>query len=81
MISIAIYALLFCMSVMLCCIVFRSSDVYNKVLAFNNLSTQVVLLITAISIILDDFFLIDIALLYASISFISTIALMRLMLF
>lgn len=80
MISIAIYALLFCMSVMLCCIVFRSSDVYNKVLAFNNLSTQVVLLITAISIILNDF-LIDIALLYASISFISTIALMRLMLF
>ncbi|MCA7009908.1 MrpF/PhaF family protein [Wolbachia endosymbiont of Tribolium confusum] len=66
---------------MLCCIVFRSSDVCNKILAFNNLSTQVVLLITAISIILNDFFLIDIALLYASISFMSTIALMRLMLF
>ncbi|MFP3029910.1 MAG: monovalent cation/H+ antiporter complex subunit F, partial [Wolbachia sp.] len=37
--------------------------------------------ITAISIILNNFFLIDIALLYASVSFISTIALMRLMLF
>ncbi|WP_407512120.1 monovalent cation/H+ antiporter complex subunit F [Wolbachia endosymbiont of Trichogramma kaykai] len=81
MISIAIYVLFFCMSVMLCCIVFRSSDVYNKILAFNNLSTQLVLLITAISVVLNDLFLIDIALLYASISFISTIALMRLMLF
>lgn len=81
MIGIAIYVLLFCMSVVLYCIVFRSSDVYNKILAFNNLSTQVVLLITAISVVLNDFFLIDIALLYASISFISTIALMRLMLF
>nr|WP_240991919.1 monovalent cation/H+ antiporter complex subunit F [Wolbachia endosymbiont of Glossina morsitans morsitans] len=59
----------------------KSNDVYNKVLAFNNFSTQVVVLITAISIILNNFFLIDIALLYASVSFISTIALMRLMLF
>ncbi|MBA8758451.1 multiple resistance and pH regulation protein F (MrpF / PhaF) superfamily [Wolbachia pipientis] len=81
MICIAIYTLLFCMSVMLCCIVSKSNDVYNKVLAFNNFSTQVVVLTTAISIILNNFFLIDIALLYASVSFISTIALMRLMLF
>ncbi|WP_353281896.1 monovalent cation/H+ antiporter complex subunit F [Wolbachia endosymbiont (group A) of Aleiodes leptofemur] len=81
MICIAIYTLLFCMSVMLCYIVSKSNDVYNKVLAFNNFSTQVVVLITAISIILNNFFLIDIALLYASVSFISTIALMRLMLF
>ncbi|WP_425386336.1 monovalent cation/H+ antiporter complex subunit F [Wolbachia endosymbiont (group A) of Barypeithes pellucidus] len=81
MIHIAIYTLLFCMSVMLCRIVSKSSDVYNKVLAFNKFSTQVVVLITAISIILNNFFLIDIALLYASVSFISTIALMRLMLF
>nr|WP_246228198.1 monovalent cation/H+ antiporter complex subunit F [Wolbachia endosymbiont of Litomosoides brasiliensis] len=58
----------------------KSSGLYDKVLAFNIFSTQVVLLITAVSIILDSFFLVDIALLYASISFISTIALMRLML-
>nr|WP_246224475.1 monovalent cation/H+ antiporter complex subunit F [Wolbachia endosymbiont of Litomosoides sigmodontis] len=32
------------------------------------------------SIILDSFFLVDIALLYSSVSFISTVALMRLML-
>ncbi|MFP3035458.1 MAG: monovalent cation/H+ antiporter complex subunit F [Wolbachia sp.] len=32
------------------------------------------------SIVLNNFFLLDIALLYASISFVSTIALMRLML-
>ncbi|QOD37909.1 monovalent cation/H+ antiporter complex subunit F [Candidatus Wolbachia massiliensis] len=81
MIHIAIYTLLLCMGIMLYRIVFRLSDVYNKVLAFNNFSTQVVLLIAAISIILNNFFLIDIALLYASVSFISTIALMRLMLF
>ncbi|MGL9726439.1 MAG: monovalent cation/H+ antiporter complex subunit F [Wolbachia sp.] len=80
MVSVAIYALLFCMIVMLCCIVSRSTDVYNKVLAFNNFSTQAILFITAMSIILNNFFLLDIALLYASISFISTIALMKLML-
>ncbi|WP_237342900.1 monovalent cation/H+ antiporter complex subunit F [Wolbachia endosymbiont of Folsomia candida] len=61
-------------------IVSNSSDIYNKVVAFNNFSTQVVLLITAIAITLNSFFLIDIALLYASVSFISTISLMRLML-
>ncbi|WP_261722516.1 monovalent cation/H+ antiporter complex subunit F [Wolbachia pipientis] len=38
------------------------------------------LLITIISVTTNNFFLIDIALLYASISFISTIALMKLML-
>ncbi|WP_246210148.1 monovalent cation/H+ antiporter complex subunit F [Wolbachia endosymbiont of Atemnus politus] len=61
-------------------IVSKLSNIYDKVLAFNNFSTQAVLLITAISIILSNFFLLDIALLYASISFMSTIALMRLML-
>ncbi|MDG7053383.1 MAG: multiple resistance and pH regulation protein F (MrpF / PhaF) superfamily [Wolbachia endosymbiont of Alcedoecus sp.] len=65
---------------MLCRIVSKLSDIYNKVLAFNNFSTQVVLLVTAMSIVLNNFFLLDIALLYASISFVSTIALMRLML-
>ncbi|WP_341807977.1 monovalent cation/H+ antiporter complex subunit F [Wolbachia endosymbiont (group E) of Neria commutata] len=80
MIHIAIYILLFCISVMLYRIVSNSSDICNKVVPFNSFSTQVVLLITAISIILGNFFLIDIALLYASISFISTVALMRLML-
>ncbi|MCV3769354.1 MAG: monovalent cation/H+ antiporter complex subunit F [Wolbachia pipientis] len=58
----------------------KFSNIYDKVLAFNNFSTQVILLISAISIILNSFFLLDIALLYASISFISTIALMKLML-
>nr|WP_246214324.1 monovalent cation/H+ antiporter complex subunit F [Wolbachia endosymbiont of Cruorifilaria tuberocauda] len=61
-------------------IVSRANDIYSKVLAFNNLLTQVILLISAISIILNSFFLLDIALLYASISFMSTIALMKLML-
>ncbi|NUY39438.1 multiple resistance and pH regulation protein F (MrpF / PhaF) superfamily [Wolbachia endosymbiont of Litomosoides brasiliensis] len=79
MIRAAIYILLLCMSAMLYRMV-KSSGLYDKVLAFNIFSTQVVLLITAVSIILDSFFLVDIALLYASISFISTIALMRLML-
>ncbi|MDG7052608.1 MAG: multiple resistance and pH regulation protein F (MrpF / PhaF) superfamily [Wolbachia endosymbiont of Alcedoecus sp.] len=65
---------------MLYCIVSKLSDTYDKVIAFNNFSTQVVLLITAMSIVLSNFFLLDIALLYASISFLSTIALMRLML-
>ncbi|WP_367618198.1 monovalent cation/H+ antiporter complex subunit F [Wolbachia endosymbiont of Litomosoides sigmodontis] len=58
----------------------KSNGIYNKVLALNSFSTQVVLLITAMSIILDSFFLVDIALLYSSVSFISTVALMRLML-
>ncbi|WP_275602255.1 monovalent cation/H+ antiporter complex subunit F [Wolbachia endosymbiont of Onchocerca gibsoni] len=49
-------------------------------LAFNNFSTQVVLLIPAISIILNSVFLLDIALLYAGISFMSTLALMKLVL-
>nr|WP_225416079.1 MULTISPECIES: monovalent cation/H+ antiporter complex subunit F [unclassified Wolbachia] len=71
--------LLLCMSAMLYRIA-KLSDIYNKALAFNHFSTQVILLITAVSIILDSFFLVDIALLYASVSFISTIALMRLML-
>ncbi|WP_246214367.1 monovalent cation/H+ antiporter complex subunit F [Wolbachia endosymbiont of Dirofilaria (Dirofilaria) immitis] len=65
---------------MLYYIVSNSNDVYNKVLAFNSFSTQVILLISATSIILNSFFLLDIALVYASISFISTIALMKLML-
>ncbi|MDG7056706.1 MAG: multiple resistance and pH regulation protein F (MrpF / PhaF) superfamily [Wolbachia endosymbiont of Penenirmus auritus] len=65
---------------MLCRVVSKLSDIYDKVLAFNDFSTQVVLLITAMSIVLNNFFLLDIALLYASISFVSTIALMRLML-
>ncbi|MDD9331910.1 MAG: monovalent cation/H+ antiporter complex subunit F [Wolbachia sp.] len=69
------------MSIMLYRIVSKASDIYDKVVAFNNFSTQIVLLITAISIITNGFLLIDIALLYASIGFISTIALMRLMLF
>ncbi|WP_242368928.1 monovalent cation/H+ antiporter complex subunit F [Wolbachia endosymbiont of Onchocerca volvulus] len=64
---------------MLCHTVF-SSTIYDKVLAFNNFSTQVVLLIPAISIILNSVFLLDIALLYAGISFISTLALMKLVL-
>ncbi|WP_246198599.1 monovalent cation/H+ antiporter complex subunit F [Wolbachia endosymbiont of Ctenocephalides felis wCfeJ] len=64
---------------MLYCIVSKSNNVYYKVLAFNNFSTQAVLLIVAISIISNNFFSLDIALLYASISFISTIALMKLM--
>ncbi|AAW70976.1 multiple resistance and pH regulation protein F (MrpF / PhaF) superfamily [Wolbachia endosymbiont of Brugia malayi] len=79
MIHVAIYMLLLCMSAMLYRIA-KLSDIYNKALAFNHFSTQVILLITAVSIILDSFFLVDIALLYASVSFISTIALMRLML-
>ncbi|MDG7056113.1 MAG: hypothetical protein LKM44_01305 [Wolbachia endosymbiont of Meromenopon meropis] len=49
-------------------------------LAFNNFSTQVVLLITIMSIFMNSFFLLDIALFYASISFASTMALMRLVL-
>ncbi|WP_232500395.1 monovalent cation/H+ antiporter complex subunit F [Wolbachia endosymbiont of Onchocerca ochengi] len=64
---------------MLCHTVF-SSTIYDKVLAFNNFSTQVVLLIPAISIILNSVFLLDIALLYAGISFMSTLALMKLVL-
>ncbi|WP_369800020.1 monovalent cation/H+ antiporter complex subunit F [Wolbachia endosymbiont of Ctenocephalides felis wCfeT] len=74
-----VYILLFCMSMMLYRIVSRSSDIYNKFIAFNNFSTQMVLLIVAVSITLNSLFLIDIALLYASISFISTIALMKLL--
>ncbi|MGL9688359.1 MAG: monovalent cation/H+ antiporter complex subunit F [Wolbachia sp.] len=80
MIYVTVYMLLLCISVMLYRIVSKLSDIYDKVLAFNNFSTQAVLLITAMSIILNNFFLLDIALLYASISFVSTIALMRLML-
>ncbi|MGL9718141.1 MAG: monovalent cation/H+ antiporter complex subunit F [Wolbachia sp.] len=80
MIHVVVYVLLFCISVMLYRIVSKPSNVYDKVLAFNNFSTQVVLLITAISIVLNNFFLLDVALLYASISFMSTIALMKLML-
>ncbi len=80
MVHIAAYILLFCISVMLCRIVSTADNIYDKVIAFNNFSTQVVLLITALSTITHNFFLIDIALLYASISFISTIALMKLML-
>lgn len=76
-----IYTLLFCMSMMLYRILSRSSDLYNKIVAFNNFSTQVVLFIAAVSITFDNLFLLDIALLYASVSFISTVALMRLMLF
>ncbi|WCR53461.1 MAG: hypothetical protein PG981_000483 [Wolbachia endosymbiont of Ctenocephalides orientis wCori] len=76
-----IYALLFCIGMMLYLILSKSSDVYNKIVAFNNFSTQVVLLIAAVSITFDNLFLLDIALLYASVSFISTVALMRLMLF
>ncbi len=79
MIHVAIYVLLFCIVTMLCHTV-SSSSIYDKVLAFNNFSTQVVLLIPAISIILNSVFLLDIALLYASISFMSTVALMKLVL-
>ncbi|OEY86636.1 multiple resistance and pH regulation protein F (MrpF / PhaF) superfamily [Wolbachia pipientis] len=80
MIYIAIYILLCGMTIMLYRIVFTACSIYDKVIAFNNFSTQVVLLITIISVTTNNFFLIDIALLYASISFISTIALMKLML-
>jgi len=69
------------MSTMLYRVVFNADGVYNRVIAFNNFSTQVVLFIVAISMTTNSAFLIDIALLYASVSFISTIALMRLMLF
>ncbi|VDO38461.1 unnamed protein product [Onchocerca flexuosa] len=66
---------------MLCHTVFSLSDVYDKVLAFNNFSAaQVVLLIPAALIILNSFFLLDITLLYAGISFMLTIALMKLVL-
>ncbi|MCA4774682.1 multiple resistance and pH regulation protein F (MrpF / PhaF) superfamily [Wolbachia endosymbiont of Mansonella ozzardi] len=80
MIYITVYVLLLCISVMLYRIVSKLSGVYDKVLAFNSFSTQAVLLITTMSIVLNNFFLLDIALLYASISFVSTVALMRLML-
>ncbi|MGL9732581.1 MAG: monovalent cation/H+ antiporter complex subunit F [Wolbachia sp.] len=81
MIYVTVYILLLCISVMLCRIISKMNDIYDKVLVFNNFSTQIILLITAMSIILNNFFLLDIALLYASISFVSAIALMRLMLF
>ncbi|MDN5247994.1 MAG: monovalent cation/H+ antiporter complex subunit F [Wolbachia endosymbiont of Tyrophagus putrescentiae] len=69
------------MGAMLYCVVNKANDVYSKIVAFNHFSTQALLLIVAISIVTGNFFLIDIALIYASISFISTVALMRFMLF
>lgn len=75
-----ICALLFLMSMMLCRILSKSSDIYNKIIAFSNFSTQATLLTAVMSIAFNNLFLLDVALLYASISFVSTIALMRLML-
>lgn len=80
-IHVAIYILLFCMSTMLYYIISKKSDTYDKVIAFSNFSTQVVLFIVAMSIVTNSFFLVDIALLYAGTSYILTVALMRLMLF
>ncbi|WFW29724.1 MAG: multiple resistance and pH regulation protein F (MrpF / PhaF) superfamily [Wolbachia endosymbiont of Menacanthus eurysternus] len=80
-VQVAICVLLLCIVVMIFSIVYGLRGVYDKMLAFNNFSTQVVLLIVAVSIITNSFFLLDIALLYASISFVSVIALMRLVLF
>lgn len=80
MVNVTAYILLFCMAAMLYRIVSKKNDVYGMVVAFNNFSTQVVLFIVAMSIITNSSFLIDIALLYASISFIMTVAFMRLML-
>lgn len=78
---IAIYVLLACIVTMLYSIVLRAKDIYTKLVAFNSFSTQVVLLITTISVFTQNFFLIDIALLYAGVSFMSTVALMKLMFF
>ncbi len=79
-IYITIYILLFCMSAMLYYIISKKSDTYDKIIAFSNFSTQVVLFIVAMSVVTNSFFLIDMALLYAGTSYILTVALMRLML-
>ncbi|WP_333023670.1 monovalent cation/H+ antiporter complex subunit F [Wolbachia endosymbiont of Pentidionis agamae] len=80
MIGVSAFCLLFCIVMLLCRILFKSSDLFNKVLIMNIISTQIILLITIISIVTSNFFVLDIALLYASISFISTIAFMKFML-
>ncbi len=73
----AAFVLTFCMSAMLYCAISKKNDIYNRILAVNSFSTQAILLIVVISVIVDSILLLDVALVYASISFISTVAFMK----
>ncbi|UWI83418.1 monovalent cation/H+ antiporter complex subunit F [Wolbachia endosymbiont of Howardula sp.] len=55
----------------------QSHNIYIKVLVFNHFITQVILLITSISVLYNIQFLIDIALVYSSIGILSSISLMK----
>lgn len=51
--------------------------VFDRILAVNSIGTNVILLIVLLSIVFDTEFFIDVAIIYALINFISTIAFLR----
>ncbi|XGA09057.1 MAG: monovalent cation/H+ antiporter complex subunit F [Wolbachia endosymbiont of Xenopsylla cheopis] len=65
------------MGVILYCTISKKNDIYSKLLAVNNFSTQAILLVAIMSVIVRSSFLLDVALVYASISFTSTVAFMK----
>ncbi|WP_339046385.1 monovalent cation/H+ antiporter complex subunit F [Candidatus Mesenet endosymbiont of Agriotes lineatus] len=73
----AAFILTLCMGVMLYCTISKKNDIYSRLLVVNNFSTQAILFIAIMSVIVRSSFLLDVALVYASISFISTVAFMK----
>lgn len=71
------FILTLCMGMILYCTISKKNDIYSKLLAVNNFSTQAILLVAIMSVIVRSSFLLDVALVYASISFTSTVAFMK----
>jgi multicomponent Na+:H+ antiporter subunit F len=75
-----LYAIFLALCVSITLVIVRlmiGKTVFDRILAANVMGTHVVLLIAVLGHIMDTFFFIDIALIYALVNFITTIALLR----
>ena len=80
MILLSIYALFFCISASLLLMIFRA-NIFDKMLLANFANTSVIILIVLIGEFTENDTFVDVALAYAFISFIATIAIRKFFLF
>lgn len=76
MITFAIWIILFSMAILLLRAI-SGPTVYDRILAANSFGTNILALVALIAFINDGMMLLDIALIYASINFIATVAFSR----